>query len=441
MAAWVPRMRGSGSGPAERKAVSLRVRVALALAVFGAIVSLVLSSLVYVLEREISRRLLDQTLVAELEDFFARRERNPRSLPPRTASLQGYVTNGSTSTIPSEIEDLPPGTHEVDIQGMPYRALVREITEGRVYMLFSEVRHRAREERFVLYLGSAALVVTLLSALAGLWLTGRIVRPVTELAHAVRHAGADRPPRLPGSGREDEIAELALAFDRYAARLHAFVDRERSFAADASHELRTPLAVIAGAAEVLSEDETLSSVQCARVDRIRRAVDEMTQVTSALLLLAREETGRSAQPVRIDRVVERIVAQLAQAAAARDMNLEVVFDAHPCRDTHEPLLGIVISNLVRNAVAHSVSKCVRVRVLESAVEVADSGVGMPADALDRIFERGYRGVRSEGAGIGLALVRRICERMRWRLSIDSREGAGTVATLHLELLDGRFTQS
>jgi len=404
--------------------------VAVAFAALGGVVSVALSSLVFLAEHDIARRLVDETLVAELEDLLARRARNPTSLPPQTATLRGYIAAPGSAALPAAVAALAPGTYDVELEGVPHRVLVHRLGDERAVLLFNETRQRARERRFAAYLAAAALGVTLLSAGTGWWLSRRVVRPLTELARAVRRAGPDRPPRLPGSpDREDEVAELARAFDRYVERLHAFVDRERDFAADASHELRTPLAVVAGAAEVLADDPALTPAQQARVARIRRAATQMSQVIGALLLLAREDDVAPAEPVPVDRVIEETVARLAPDAAARHMRIDVTIEARPSLDVPEPLLASVVGNLLRNAVAHSVAASVRVHLRPDALVVADRGVGIPADVLTRVFDRHFRGPASEGAGIGLALARRICERLGWTLELHSLEGEGTTAVL------------
>ena len=274
-----------------RQRHSLRFRVASAFAGMGALLSLLFALGILVATHDVSNRLLDQTLKEELDDYMARRVRNPQSLPPHTASLRGYIAAVGTPAegIPAAVRALPQGKHEIVVDGVPFRVAVAERDGERYTILFSEERQRRREQRFLAYLIAGALLMTLLAAAGGLWLAARVITPVTELARAVSQASTENPPRLTADDQlHDEIGELTRSFDRYFGRLAAFVERERAFAADASHELRTPLTVIRGAAEVLAEDPGLTEAQANRVSRIERAAAEMSALTDALLLLARE---------------------------------------------------------------------------------------------------------------------------------------------------------
>jgi signal transduction histidine kinase len=409
---------------------SLRYRVAVAFAGFGALLSLVFVALLYLAAHDISLRLIDQTLRAEMEDQMRRHERNPASLPLATATLRGYVRDASGRTVPQEVESLPPGQHEVKIDGAPYRALVEQRGAERFYILFNQELQQAREQRFLAYLFGAAALMTLISAAGGHWLARRVIAPVTELAAAVSAAEAHTPPRLRATdARQDELAELGQAFERYVARLHAFIDRERAFATDASHELRTPLTVILGAAEILADDLALSGIQRERVARVQRSAQEMSQIIAALLLLAREEDSPPEQPTQVAAVVLETVERLRMLAVARHAQIRATIDAEPEIDVPAPMLAIVVSNLVRNAIAHAGASSVAVHVKADCLVVADTGIGMAPQELERVFQHHYRGAASRGSGIGLSLVKRICDRCGWEIALESREGAGTTATL------------
>jgi signal transduction histidine kinase len=418
---------------------SLRLRVAIGFAALGAALSLLLCLGIWFAALDVSQRLMDQTLTAELEDYMARRARNPNSLPPATASLRGYsAPSGSAgSELPPPLRSLAVGQHEIELDGTPYRAAVADKDGNRYVILFDEVRQKRRQQRFLGYLIAGAALMTLLATLGGRWLAGRVIAPVTELARTVADAAPDSPPRLPAAAaattQGDEIDELARAFDRYLARLAAFVQRERSFAADASHELRTPLAVIRGAAEVLAEDPTLGPAQRERVARIERAAEEMAQLIAALLLLAREEDAPLDEACDAQRIAAECVERYRPLAASRGTTLTLAAAAAVELRAPPGLFAIVIANLVHNAVAHTRDGAIAVALDAAMLTVRDSGSGIHDEALGRVFERHYRGADSAGAGIGLFLVKRICDRLGWQIALDSDPVKGTTATLRFPL--------
>ena len=411
---------------------SLRLRVAAAFAGLGATVSILLGVGLWIATLDVSQRLMDQTLKAELEDYMARRERNPRSLPPDTAGLRGYVTGaGETADgVPAEIRGLAPGQHEVSLGGTPFRVAVAERDGERYYILFDEARQKLREQRFAGYLLAGALAMTLLSTLGGLWLAGRVIAPVTELARAVSAAPAENPPRLAVDGEpDDEIAELAGAFDRYLARLAAFVERERAFTADASHELRTPLAVMRGAAEVLAEDPDLSPAQARRVARIERAAAQMSELIPALLLLSREAAVPAEAHCDAVQIARDCVGRHQPMATERGIALGLDAEAPVRLPVPAAMFAMVIANLVHNAIVHARRGAVAISLREDRLVVSDTGAGIDEEELDQVFERYRKGPDSNGAGIGLSLVKRICDRHGWRITLENRPGGGMCATL------------
>lgn len=412
---------------------SLRLRVALAFAGLGAALSLLFALGIWYAAHDVSRRLMDETLAAELDDYMARRARNPHSLPPATASLNGYLIRpGETPPdLPPDIAGLPPGRHEIAIDGIPHRVAVADRDGERFVLLFNETRQQRREQHFIDYLTAGAAAMTLLAAIGGLWLAGQVIAPVTELARAVGRAAPGTPLRLAMAGAPgDEIDELARAFDHYLARLAAFIERERAFSADASHELRTPLAAIRGAAEVLADDPGLSPAQIARVARIARATEEMGELIPALLLLAREEDAPPETPCDAGSIAANCIERYRGLAATRHTRIDFEKTGEVRLAVPAAFFAIVVANLVHNAVSHTRDGEVVVKLDPEQLVVGDTGSGIPAADLAHVFERHYRGPESAGAGIGLSLVKRICERLHWRIALASHPVEGTTVALH-----------
>jgi signal transduction histidine kinase len=228
----------------------------------------------------------------------------------------------------------------------------------------------------------------------------------------------------------DEVGELARAFDRYLSRLRKFSERENYFTADVSHELRTPLAIMLGTVEVLEQDETLSTKQRERLARIRRAAQDMIDLTTALLLMARErQNAVDEQPCHVAEVALACVEKHRHLVGDRPIRLEVELTADPGLIVECPLLEIVIGNLIRNALFNTKSGVVLLRLEAERLIVRDTGVGMRPEELARALERYYKGASSAGAGVGLSLVKRICDRYGWRISLNSQEGQGTTAEI------------
>jgi len=410
---------------------SLRTRVALYFAGFGALLSLVMAVMVYQSAHDLSVRLVDETLTAELDDYIARRGRNPLSLPPATVTLQGYVREaGETDGVPDYLARLPPGRHEVRVGTLFYRAAVLDRDNTRYYLLYDISLKLKREQRFAQQLSIVAVAMTLLSALLGIFLSSAAVAPVRDLAARVRHRRPeDWGQPLAEHFHDREIEELAGVFDRQLSRMRAFMERERAFGADMSHELRTALAVILSATEVLLDDDTLSDKQKARVQRIERAARDMAELGTALLLMAREDHAQPGGGCRIAAVVEEAVEKQRHILASKPVAVDVQIDPELVVAADCGLVDILVSNLVRNAFSYTEAGSVSVHQDSRSLVVSDTGRGLPGDAVDQAFLRHFRDIASSGAGIGLSLVKQICDRYGWQVRLESGERQGTTVTV------------
>ncbi len=412
---------------------SLRFRLAATFAWFGALVSLLLATGLSFTAHNLGERLMDETLRAEIEDYIARRARNPNSLPPATISVRGYVhvPGRPDEAIPPALLKLDPGKHQLVLDGIPYRVAVADRGDERYVMLFNEVRQRHREEQFLVYLAIGALVAVLVSAAIGWWLAGRIVAPVAELSRRVGRARPeDEASGMEKGFADDEIGRLARVFGGYLKRMRAFIDRERAFTADVSHELRTPLSIVQGAVELLEDDPRLDGKQRERVARIGRASGEMIELTAALLLMAREESPDEPADSNCDVCdVVRHAIDAHRHLLSEKTAVELDCRSRPRVAAERTLLGIVVANLIRNAFAYTESGKVAIAVEDRCLTVADTGPGIREEEIGKVFQRHFKGSGSTGAGIGLSLVKRICDRYGWETVIDSTEGQGTTAQL------------
>jgi signal transduction histidine kinase len=411
------------------KTNSLRFRVAFFYALFGAGLSILLSGGFYLAVQQVSLRIMDQILLAELNEHASEAVFDS----PNAAYIKGYILSDTKTSrdIPAEIKKLVPGKYNVTVGKIEYRVLVVDVGAARYFMMCNTASQHQQEAEFYRYLVFFALFMIISSSVGGVILASRVTSSVTRLAKQVGRAEpGDLDLSLIKLTSNDEVGELARAFDRYLRRLREFVERENYFTADVSHELRTPLAIMLGAVEVLEQDATLSAKQKARIARIRRAAQDMADLTDALLLMAREHRFAADElPCRVADVVIAAVEKHRHLIGDRPIRMELKLNADPSLIVEQPLLEIVIGNLVRNALFNTKSGVVLLCLEADRLSVRDTGVGMRPEELSRVLERYYKGASSAGAGVGLSLVKRICDRYGWRISLDSQEGQGTTADI------------
>ena len=294
--------------------------------------------------------------------------------------------------------------------------------------------------------GALALGIALA---ASLLVGSRVSAPLRRMAAiAARVDAGDLTPRIPASrGNADETRVLAQAFNHMLDRLTAAFDAQRAFVGDASHELRTPLTVIRGQLEVLAAQRDPSAEEVARVERLVSAeVARMSRLADDLLLLTAAEQGRFLRLEEFE--LPAFIEDLwAGAAATADRRFELgpipsgVIVADPDR------LAQALRNLIANAVSHTSPQSGRIRLEVEDLgggrlrfELADDGPGIPADQLERVFDRFYRTDASRsreggGAGLGLAIVKAIAQAHGGRALARRRSGRGALFVLEL----GGFT--
>jgi two-component system, OmpR family, sensor kinase len=283
-------------------------------------------------------------------------------------------------------------------------------------------------------------------------LAGAALRPVDAVTSAASKIGeGDLSKRLPVANPKDELGRLVITINALLSRLEsAFVrreealERQRRFTADASHELRTPLTAISGHARMLDEWALEGDPQRAKqsVGVIRREAGRMRSLAESLLALTRGDEG--AEELKIGRHDLAAVAEEA-AQATRDANngkvsiecdlpkgeVEATFD----RDRAFQVASILLDNAVRyTPEGGNVTVGVREDGDRVALEVSDTGVGIPEDQLPLIFERFHRAdpSRSEGgAGLGLSIARQIAEAHGGQIRVESTPGKGSTFTLLL----------
>ncbi len=287
-----------------------------------------------------------------------------------------------------------------------------------------------------------ALIVC--AAAGGYFLVNRALRPVDRLSRTAEQLSLQNLTlRLPVLQSGDALERLSLALNNMLGRLRDSVLTSRRFLADASHELRTPLTIIKGELQEVSRTTTLTGGEVRdRVGSVLEEVDRLEHLVTGLLALSRLDAGEARREWLASDLAPLALTtaeQMRLMAEDRGLRIEIVTTtAKVCGEAAR--IKQVIVNLLDNAIRFTPpGGMVLLRVFGvedgTVLEVRDTGVGIPAAALPRVFDRFFRvdAARSRedgGAGLGLSIVRAICVGHGAEISVESRAGHGSCFRVH-----------
>ena len=420
----MPTAEAAGQRRPPRGRRRLRTRIIVTFTLLGFCLTALFAYSTTLLRTRVENQLLSDALNRNIDAYASAFERDPTNATFAFEGVQGWVyANERLANAPADWRGLRDGIHELhgveeNGQAFAYKLAVRRTPTHAFFLAYDLTQTLQGQEQ------QNRLLV-------GMWAASRVMSPVTELARRLRRSGRSAEPEaLASHFAEDEVGELAKTLDDYAARLTDVVKRDREFNADVSHELRTPLAVIRGAVELMLAKPDIDERTRTRLLRIQRAEQQCTDLISALLLLSRNE--RAVGSCDVARVAQQLLDNHRAQLAGKPLVLRMEGAPSLLVDAPESAVAVALGNLIGNAVKYTQSGDVVVRVGEGAVEVIDSGPGLSAEDAARLFERGYRGTHaghSQGGGIGLSIVRRLCALYGWDVRVRPGETQGVVATL------------
>ncbi|NML15435.1 HAMP domain-containing protein [Azohydromonas sp. G-1-1-14] len=304
-----------------------------------------------------------------------------------------------------------------------------------------------------------SVVFSLLAALCVFNLFTRRLKRLTEAVDAYQHGDFKTPLRLAEADpRGDEIERLAAHVEGMTGRiatqlaeLERLATRRRDLLANVSHDLRTPLASMQGYLEILllrrgelseAEERNYLEVAAKHSERLGRLVNDLFQLTK----LEAEDVQPQRERFPLAELVQDVAQKFALDAAQRRLTLHAACGAAmPLVEADIGMVERVLENLVENALRHTpeggcVTLALGLAQGRASVAVSDTGVGIPADELDKVFDRFYRADRTGArhhAGLGLAIARLMVQLHGGQLVVRSTPGQGTTFSFDLPLAETR----
>ncbi|MGA1742552.1 MAG: sensor histidine kinase [Pseudohongiellaceae bacterium] len=405
---------------------SLRMRLILALVIIVTVTSTLFAGGVILIKQQLEAVIFGNMVHEQLEVLQQQLDSGTYSENSLFDNWMLY-TEAETMALPAELSALTPGTyHSVIVDGNYYQVEVGERNGHKIYLTYDITDWENLEHQLLEMLAYGVGIVLLAAIFMGRQASKAVLAPVLSLAERVSGIQPkQRNVRIAEDYQGNEISLIATAFDRYQERLDQFVDRERSFTASASHELRTPLSVMIGAVDVLDSQEQ-NPVSKRALSRIKRACAEMLAFIEATLFLSREDSSTISQttPVKVDNVIQSVLEDNISAAEEKGLRVSRELQSELSLQQPDSIVRIMVSNILKNAIEHTHQGEINITLAQGKLTISDTGSCIPEKDLPHIYDRSYT-TKVGGTGLGLNLVKRICDRFNWQISVSSVEDKGT----------------
>lgn len=289
---------------------------------------------------------------------------------------------------------------------------------------------------------SYPLILLLLFVIARL-IAGRSIKPINSIIETSNIITRDNlKSRIPLPQNRDELYILSQTINNLLDRIENTIEREKQFTSDASHELRTPLTVIKGTLEVLIRKPRNQEEYQEKINFCVSEVNRLNHLVDQLLLLARFENQNKSlkiEKVCLNALILDTISRYSSIIQSKKIHISTDFVKEYYVENDGYLVSIIINNLVSNALKYSNENANLNIVLtdendKMECHIIDSGIGIPADDLQKIFNQFYRSKAIEntgikGSGLGLSIVKRLCALLHVDIKITSKENVGTTVFL------------
>lgn len=350
------------------------------------------------------------------------------------SSGEGLLTLNSTRSVWTVYYTAP-----VTDQGNIIAAVLASVSIQDVVDSVQDVLHQIT----IVFLVVACVIVVATAFLSS-WLT----KPILTLTNAIRRMGSRGTGiRVHIKGR-GELAELGSAFNRMSEQIEDHDRLRDEFVSNASHELKTPLSTMKILSEsILYQDEVDPAMMKEFFQDVNHEVDRLTGIITDLLRLVQEDINESElnyTRLSLDELVRKVTARLTPLANKKNIQIETRL-APVSMSADAAKLEQIVMNLVDNAIKYtdegSVTVSVRSEGGEAVLVVKDTGIGIPEEAIPRLFDRFYRVDKARsrgtgGTGLGLSIVERLIVRHGGYIRVDSTPGKGSTFTVRLPLNGG-----
>ncbi len=413
---------------------SIRFRIVACILLFGTLLVTLNAGITFFVLGNSMSKVIANLIDTEVDTFLYKYEKDRTTPLPHSKYIDVFA---GVDAVPErhreQVKNLPPGIHAIEKQGNrppKYVGVMQLNGKDMPYFMFFHGREFF-EENALLRPGQILMISLAILLIPGIiigYITSRMLfAPVVALRDQIKGLNPENiPGRFFQKHANNELGLLTRTIETTMNRINAFIQREKQFTRDASHELRTPLTIVKGAVEIMEQQPEMETNPLLKkpLKRISRSVRDMETTIETFLWLAREEGG-TAEPCRVEPVVRKAIDDNRYLIENKAIQLHLDVRHDKAVRVKEEILYIAVTNLIRNAFHFTPQGSVTVTIDHAHIGIQDTGMGIEMNKLDSVTQAHIKGEKSQGFGLGLSIVSRLCKRFGWQLAIESQAGQGT----------------
>lgn len=409
--------------------LSLAQRIRYSLVLVSTLSALLFSTIAHLFIEDFEDNTLKVHLRNDLLHYIQQYKNNTETIKIHMADAYFVKYKiGENQDIDNELKHLTEGEHDIIRPYGEDLVFVKDINQYRYILHCKQEGFEKFESVSSTTLIIATLSVLLLSLLISSLLSKRILRPITELTETLKakHANQFDHKAISIVQQHDEVGFLVQSFNQYLSKITQLLKREQLFTSDISHELRTPLMIIKSSIELLNS-QIDPDKQASLLIKIDTSANEIQDLIDTFLSLAREKNQHQSNVItqKIDHILHERLEYWQTYADKQNVTIASHVDSPITRESSVPLFSTIISNLIKNALLHSSSSKIDIYLNNHSLKVVDHGPKINDELKAVLFDAYQKGnPLSEGLGLGLSIIKRICEHQNWQVRYEYDESQG-----------------
>lgn len=421
------------------KRPNLRNRIILGLSIYSLILTFTVGIHGYIVNENIEKLVWKTVLDVEFDYIKKRLKIDPEFHISIRNSFYWY--DGSKSDeIPKIFQNLNSGIHdEISYNNKKFVVMVEENSTKQI--LAMDITHIENYENMIILTTLLfTLIVVTFMAITAYWALGHLTSPIFKIVNNI----ANLPPD--GIGKKIELDKkspnesflISEALNKYMDRIQQYIKREKEFINTASHELRTPISVISGAMEVaLNHPDTHPNI-IPHLQRAARVSNEMEELLTLLLALARdkERLKKNSEIIDIQTILSIIIENHHFLYTGKNLIIKNSVKNTLLVNAPAQILSIAIGNLIRNAIENSDNGIIQIYIRQQTLFIEDPGNSMGTSEMSMFYTQLAQSGNKGFGGIGIELITKLCEHFDWNLQFNpALANNGTIALLSFPVID------